>query len=217
VGLAESEVEPSHRPVVLVRGAGRTLAWSVDRVIDARELVLQDSSQMLRRAAGVAGTAFRSDGRVLFVLDPLSLDEVHRTTVAEGAAKLLRQRAQARRTRILVIDDAISVRKALSQLLQDAGFDVHAARDGFDALQWLEAERCDLVLTDLEMPNLNGLDFTRLMRQRPDSTQVPVVMITSRSTQKHRDAAQQAGVNLYLTKPYTDDDLLGHVRRLLKG
>jgi chemosensory pili system protein ChpA (sensor histidine kinase/response regulator) len=198
-------------------------------VVDTRELVLQDTGVLLRRARGVAGGAFRSNGQVLFVLDPDALDNAASRPVTAHAAARLRQVAQAKRQRVLVVDDAISVRKALVQLLQDAGFDAVGARDGFDALACVDGtdgnnraalaskQGFDLVVTDLEMPNLNGLDFTRLLRQNPAYGTVPVVMITSRSTQKHRDAATQAGVSLYLTKPYTDEALLVHVRGLLAG
>jgi chemotaxis protein histidine kinase CheA/ActR/RegA family two-component response regulator len=216
VGLPDTEAaDNTKRPVVLVRGAGRTVAISVDRVVDTRELVLQDTGALLRRARGVAGGAFRTDGQVLFVLDTEHLDSHAGRNVSAAAAAQLRQRAQVKRQRVLVVDDAISVRKALQQLLQDAGFDTAGARDGFDALQRLEKGSADIVITDLEMPNLNGLDLTRLLREQAAHATTPIVMITSRSTQKHREAAEAAGVNLYLTKPYTDADLLAQVRSLL--
>jgi chemotaxis protein histidine kinase CheA/CheY-like chemotaxis protein len=228
MGLDSQQDEAMHtadddlRPTVLVRGAGRTVALAVDRVVDTRELVLQDTGLLLRRARGVAGGAFRSNGQVLFVLDPDALDAASSRPVAAHAAARLRQVAQAKRQRVLVVDDAISVRKALVQLLQDAGFEAVGARDGFDALGCVDSSQnnaqkqgFDLVVTDLEMPNLNGLDFTRLLRQNPAYGKVPVVMITSRSTQKHREAAELAGVSLYLTKPYTDEALLAQVRGLL--
>jgi chemosensory pili system protein ChpA (sensor histidine kinase/response regulator) len=151
---------------------------------------------------------------VLFVLDTEQLDSTAGRNLSAGAAAQLRQRTQVKRHRVLVVDDAISVRKAVQQQLQDAGFDTLGARDGFDALQQLEKGSVDLVITDLEMPNLNGLDLTRLLREQAAYRTTPVVMITSRSTQKHREAAEAAGVNLYLTKPYIDVDLLAHVRRL---
>ena len=115
----------------------------------------------------------------------------------------------------MVVDDAISVRKAVSQLMGDAGYEVFTARDGFDALQQLQSTAVDVVLTDLEMPQLNGLDLTRQLRQATATQALPIVMITSRSTDKHRQAAQDAGVSHYLTKPYTDADLLGLVRKLM--
>jgi chemotaxis protein histidine kinase CheA len=205
------------RPVVLVSGEGSPVALRVDRVVDARELILQDVGELLRGARGVAGGALRSDGRVLFVLDVERLDAGSALALPQAAAAALRQRAQARRQRVLVVDDAISVRKAVSQLLEDAGYEVLTARDGFDALQQLQATPVDAVITDLEMPQLNGLELTRQLRQAPALQALPVVMITSRTTDKHRQAAQEAGVSHYLTKPYTDGELLALLRQLLAG
>jgi chemotaxis protein histidine kinase CheA/CheY-like chemotaxis protein len=215
LGLPAGDLSDEQRPLVLVRTPAGPLALSVDRVIDARELILQDLGALLRRARGVVGAALRSDGRALFVLDPAELSRQGERGVDAQAAARMRQRAQLRRRRVLVVDDAISVRKAVSQLLADAGYETEGARDGFDAIQALSRARFDLVLTDLEMPNLNGLELTRQLRGRPELAALPIVMITSRATDKHRQAALDAGVNLYLTKPYTDGELLGHVRQLL--
>lgn len=203
------------RPMVIVRGASEEVALRVDQVVDARELILQDVGGLLRRSRGVAGGALRSDGRVLFVLDLERLDAGAAQALPQAAAAALRQRAQARRQRVMVVDDAISVRKAVSQLMGDAGYEVFTARDGFDALQQLQSTAVDVVLTDLEMPQLNGLDLTRQLRQATATQALPIVMITSRSTDKHRQAAQEAGVSHYLTKPYADADLLGLVRKLM--
>jgi chemotaxis protein histidine kinase CheA/DNA-binding NarL/FixJ family response regulator len=219
LGLPDSGADPAQRPVVLVRGRGETLALSVDSVLDARELILQELGTLLAALPGLAGGALRSDGRVLFVLDLEPLQSRARRSLAPAAVQALAQRAQLRRQRVLVVDDAISVRKALGQLLQDAGYEVLTARDGFEALQTLERETVQAVLTDLEMPQLNGLELTQQLRRREQAAgaaPLPVVMITSRSTDKHRQAAQQAGVTQYLTKPYTDAALLQHLRGLLQ-
>ena len=212
---ASGASRPASPPAVLVRCGTGTVALAVDRVVDARELILQDVGTLLRRCRGVGGAALQPDGRVLFVLDPDRLESSSRDGIGQAAAAALRHRAQVQRRRVMVVDDAISVRKAVSQLMQDAGYEVLAARDGFDALQQLEHQAVDIVLTDLEMPNLNGLDLTRQLRLRPQLQATPIVMITSRSTAKHRDAALAAGVTRYLTKPYTDQELVGCVRSML--
>ena len=214
LGLPDSGAADGARPVVLVRAARGTVALQVDRVLDARSLVLQDLGTLLRRVRGAAAGALRPDGRPLFVLDPEAMEPVG-SRLDDGVRAALRRRATVQRQRVMVVDDALSVRKALLQLLGDAGYETDAARDGFEALQRLGGQRCDLVLTDLEMPNLNGLDLVRHLRQQAAWQALPVVMITSRTTDKHRDAALAAGVDLYLTKPYTDGELLGHVRALL--
>jgi chemotaxis protein histidine kinase CheA len=202
-------------PVVLVRVLDEVVALRVDAVIDARELILQDVGQMLWRVRGVGGGALRPDGRVMFVLDPDRLETGRGVTMSRAAVAQLRRRATAQRKRVLVVDDALSVRKALAQLLGDAGYHVEQARDGFEALDALQREAADIVLTDLEMPNLNGLDLTRRLRQQDGTRDTPVVMITSRSSDKHRASATAAGVTHYLTKPYTDNALLEKVRSLV--
>ena len=217
VRLPASDRLPQDRPTVLVRLSGAHVALSVDAVIDARELILQDVGSLLQQVPGVSAGALRADGRVLFVLDLEALDRAGKTVHAgvAGAEAALRRRSRPALRQILVVDDSLSVRKALAHLLQDAGFDVLQARDGFDALHQLDGQRVELVLTDLEMPNLNGLDLTRQLRGRADGARLPVLMITSRASDKHRQVALEAGVSDYLTKPYTDADLLQRVRRLL--
>jgi chemosensory pili system protein ChpA (sensor histidine kinase/response regulator) len=116
---------------------------------------------------------------------------------------------------VLVVDDALSVRNSLRQLVQDAGFRAETARDGAKAITALNEFRPDVVLTDLEMPNINGIRLTSHIRGREDLKDLPVVMITSRSQDKHRRLAEEAGVDAYITKPYNDRDLLQTIRRLV--
>ena len=104
----------------------------------------------------------------------------------------------------------------MEQLLQDSGYEVMLASDGFDALEKMNHKTPMLVITDLEMPNLNGLDLTRRIRAQPGQVALPIIMITSRASDKHRSMAELAGVSLYLTKPFIDTDFLGHVKQLLR-
>jgi chemosensory pili system protein ChpA (sensor histidine kinase/response regulator) len=202
------------KPCVLVHAASGTIALVVDAVIDARELILQDVGRLTRRIAGVVGGAMRGDGKPMFVLDVPALERAARSNVRVTASLALRRRLAVKKTRVLVVDDALSVRRSMEQLLEDAGYEVSSANDGFLALDSLRDKPPAIVLTDLEMPNLNGLDLTKRIREVPQFMGLPVIMITSRSSDKHRDMAIQAGVDLYLTKPYTDATLLDHVRRL---
>jgi chemotaxis protein histidine kinase CheA/ActR/RegA family two-component response regulator len=202
------------KPCVLARAATGTIALVVDAVIDARELILQDVGRLTRRIAGVVGGAMRGDGKPMFVLDVPALERAARSNVRVTASLALRKRLAVKKTRVLVVDDALSVRRSMEQLLEDAGYEVTSANDGFLALDSLRDKPPTIVLTDLEMPNLNGLDLTKRIRELPQFMGLPVIMITSRSSDKHRDMAMDAGVDLYLTKPYTDAALLDHVRRL---
>jgi chemotaxis protein histidine kinase CheA/ActR/RegA family two-component response regulator len=207
-------LQSAAQPAVLVRGVHGTIALVVNKVVEARELILQDVGRLTRRIAGVVGGAIQGDGRPLFLLDVPSLERAALSTVRLGASVALRRRLAVQRTRVLVVDDALSVRRSMQQLLEDAGYDVTTANDGFEALEHMRSNAPALVLTDLEMPNLNGLELTKRIREIPQWMGMPVVMITSRASDKHRDLATDAGVDLYLTKPYTDADLLSQVRRL---
>jgi CheY-like chemotaxis protein len=114
-----------------------------------------------------------------------------------------------------VVDDSVSVRRATELLMRDAGYDVATARDGLEALALFERVRPAVALVDLEMPRMNGLDLTRALRSDPKTAGLPIVMITSRFTQRHRDIAQVAGVSAFLTKPFSEELLLGTVTQLL--
>jgi chemosensory pili system protein ChpA (sensor histidine kinase/response regulator) len=200
--------------VVLARVGGRDLALEVDRILDSRELILQDIGRYLRRLRGVAGGAFRADGRLVFLLDLEALERAYASPVRRQAAERLRRRMQVQRKHVLVVDDALSVRQTLAQLLGDAGYEVTTARDGFEALDALIRRQADVVLTDLEMPNLDGLELTRRLRESRLWKTLPVVMLTSRATPKHVRSAEDAGVDVFLTKPYEEAELLAEVRRL---
>lgn len=215
LGLPSSDAGSGARPVVIARGAHGEVALEVDRIVDSRDLILQDIGRLLRRVRGVAGGAFRPDGRLLLLLDVEALEQASTSPVRREASAQLRRRMKLERKHVLVVDDAISVRQTLSQLLQDAGYEVSTARDGFDALDALIRRKADVVLTDLEMPNLNGLELTRRLRESRLWKDMPVVMITSRATHKHLRSAEEAGVDVFLTKPYADDELLAEVRRLV--
>lgn len=218
LGLPSTDAGGAARPVVLARAARGEVALEVDRIVDSRDLILQDIGRLLRRLRGVAGGALRPDGRVLFLLDLEALEQAATLPVRRQACTQPKRRLQeVERKHALVVDDAISVRQMLAQLLQDAGYDVTTARDGFDALDALIRRKADIVLTDLEMPNLDGLELTRRLRESRLWKELPVVMITSRATHRHLKRAEEAGVDVFLTKPYADDELLAEVRRLTAG
>ena len=199
---------------VLVNGADCPVALLVDAVLDSRELILQSIGQLTRRIRGVVAGALRADGKPLFLIDVAELERAARSSVQLVSSSALRRRLAVERTRILIVDDALSVRRSMQQLLGDAGYDVATASDGFEAIEQLRLKRPSLVLTDLEMPNLNGLELSRRVREVPQWASLPIVMITSRAGDKHRQIAADAGVDVYLTKPYLDADLLNHVRTL---
>ena len=199
---------------VIVQGANGPVALLADAVIDSRELILQGIGKLARRIRGVVGGALRADGKPLFLIDVAELERSASSSVQMVSSSALRRRLQIERTRVLVVDDALSVRRSMQQLLGDAGYDVATAADGFEAIEQIRLKMPSVMLTDLEMPNLNGLELTRRVREIQQWAGMPIVMITSRAGDKHRNIADEAGVDVYLTKPYLDADLLAHVRNL---
>jgi chemosensory pili system protein ChpA (sensor histidine kinase/response regulator) len=148
------------------------------------------------------------------VIPLLDISELLRSPQERSQRSVAEARAQAaglRRARALVVDDSLSVRRAIASMLEDHGYEVVLARDGLEAIKSLEAVRPDVLLTDLEMPNMNGLELTAHVRSRPEFADLTIIMITSRSMDKHRRQAMSAGVNAYLNKPYSEHELLQHV------
>jgi chemosensory pili system protein ChpA (sensor histidine kinase/response regulator) len=115
----------------------------------------------------------------------------------------------------MIVDDSLTVRRLTSRLLERAGYRVVTAKDGQDALERLQDELPDVILLDIEMPRMDGFEFTRHARADSRSAGIPIIMITSRTAEKHRTHAYELGVNAYLGKPYQEDELLGEMRALL--
>jgi chemotaxis protein histidine kinase CheA len=201
---------------VIVHIDERTHALAVERLLDARELLVKSPGRYARHVRGVAGLSLLGDGSIAVNLDLVHLlaNGARHAIVRDetAAAPLVAERLLPS---VLIVDDALSVRNSLLQMVQDAGFNAKTARDGIEAIDALKNFRPDVVLTDLEMPNLNGIELTSHIRGREDLKSLPVIMITSRSQDKHRRMAEQAGVNAYFTKPYNDGELLQAIRSSL--
>jgi chemosensory pili system protein ChpA (sensor histidine kinase/response regulator) len=201
-------------PKVLISTAEGTKAVLVESIIESRSVMVKTMGKFLTRVHGVSGVTILGDGTLVPLLNVPELLASPLEFTAAAADLAASARLQARR--ILVVDDSLSVRKALMQLLQDEAFEVRGAGDGMEAIRAIESFMPHLVCTDLEMPNMNGLELTQHLRLQQPSRHLPIIMITSRSMDKHRDQAMQAGVDFYLTKPYTDADLLRHVHQALR-
>ncbi len=199
--------------VMLVNIDQEIIAVSVDRLLASGELVVKNLGKYVKSVPGVAGVSVLGDGSVVPVLD---LAALLRRPVAEIARAPSAPIDAAPRARsVLIVDDSLSVRRALAGLLEDAGYDAHTARDGLEAIKVLEEHPPDMVLADLEMPRLNGLELTQFLRADARLGEVPIIMITSRGTGKHRRGAEAAGVDVYMNKPVSDEELLACIDRLL--
>jgi CheY-like chemotaxis protein len=208
---------PERRALVIVDSDAGPIGVLVDAVLDANELVTRPAGRYVKRIAGVSGIGLSGDGSIIPLLDIAELARSPREHALRAAAEARSQAQNVRRSRILVVDDSLSVRRAVGTLLEDQGYDVTLARDGLEAVKAIDVARPDVVLTDLEMPNMNGLELTAHLRSKSAFAELPVIMITSRSMDKHRRQAMSVGVNVYLTKPYTDLELLQHVASAVTG
>lgn len=202
-------------PKVLIHTMSGVVAILVERLLDSRSVMVKSLGKYLPRVHGISGVTLLGDGTVVPLLNiPELLAEPLEVT---AAAAELAAAARLRARRILVVDDSLSVRKGLVQLLQDAGFEVRGAGDGMDAIRVMESFKPHLVCTDMEMPNMNGLELAQHLRLDESTRNLPIIMITSRSMEKHRTQALKAGVDVYLTKPYTEAELLQHIQRIMQG
>ena len=208
---------PERRNLVLVEGETGPVGVLVDAVLDANELVTRPTGRYLKRIPGVAGIGLLGNGSVIPLLDVAELARSPNDHALRAAAEAQSHARVQRRSRVLVVDDSMSVRRAVATLLEDQGYEIVQARDGLEAVKSMESARPDLLLTDLEMPNMNGLELIAHVRSRSELASLPVIMITSRSMDKHRRQALTSGVDVYLTKPYTDQELLQHVANAVTG
>jgi chemotaxis protein histidine kinase CheA/ActR/RegA family two-component response regulator len=215
-GLA-APTTPERRNLVIVDTDTGPIGVLVDAILDANELVTRPAGRHLKRIPGVTGIGLTGDGSLIPLLDVAELARSPQENSLRAAAQARSQAQNIRRSRVLVVDDSLSVRRAVGTLLEDQGYDVTLARDGLEAVKAMDVARPDVVLTDLEMPNMNGLELTTHMRSKSALAGLPVIMITSRSMDKHRRQAMSVGVNVYLTKPYTDLELLQHVASAVTG
>jgi chemotaxis protein histidine kinase CheA/ActR/RegA family two-component response regulator len=204
------------RTAILYNTESGTTAVMVEKILGSDDFVVKGLGDYVPGIPGVLGATLLGDGTVAPVLDIAELLR-HPQFLSDNAARYTRGKiARVKLPVALVVDDSLSARRSLAQFMQDAGFEVRQARDGMEAMDIILAHKPDLLLSDLEMPRMNGLELTGHVRANPDTADIPVIMITSRAAAKHRDEALAAGVNVYLTKPYAEDELLEEVHNLVR-
>jgi chemosensory pili system protein ChpA (sensor histidine kinase/response regulator) len=226
------EAQTKHYPVAIFRSAGQRLALHVDEVLGNREVVVKNLGPQLARLPGLAGMSVLASGAVVLIYNPVALATVYgmqarslqvnpnassagesigaAATVAASTAEVPAGAQQL--PLVLVVDDSITVRRVTQRLLKREGFRVVTANDGLDALEKLAHEKPDVVLSDIEMPRMDGFDLARNIRADANLADLPIIMITSRIAEKHREHAMALGVNNYLGKPYSEEVLLGLLR-----
>ncbi len=200
-------------PVVIVRSASLRVAIHVDAVSRNQEVVVKNVGPQVARVPGVGGATVLGNGEIVLILNPARLAQavLGDLWLERAAPGLPRAPLAEAPPAVLVVDDSLTVRKATQRLLAREGYDVMLAKDGVDALRQLQERQPDVMLVDIEMPRMDGFDLTRHVRADERLRELPIVMITSRTADKHRNFAMSLGVNAYLGKPYRDDELLGQV------
>ncbi len=200
------------RPVLVLQGAGERIALQVDEVLGNREVVIKNLGPQLARVPGIAGATVLGTGDIVLILNPLALG---RNAGSPTAAVLADQPAPVQRPTLMVVDDSLTVRRVTQRLLEREGYRVALAKDGVDALEQLPEVRPDLMLVDIEMPRMDGFDLVRHVRGDAATATLPIIMITSRTADKHRNVALGLGVDAYFGKPFQEPVLLGAIAGLL--
>ena len=221
IGHAPAKAAESlQMPLLLARSGELRAAIAVDQVLGSREIVVKPVGPQVSSLPGIFGATVMGDGSVVVILDVLPLVRRHLSHV-DSAETLLEPRAAvrpvARVPLVMVVDDSITMRKVSSRVLERQNYEVLTAKDGIDALEKLAERVPDVMLLDIEMPRMDGYELATHMRNDARLRHIPIIMITSRSGEKHRQRAFEIGVNRYLGKPYQEAELLRNVGELLSG
>ncbi|BBI98398.1 hypothetical protein FGKAn22_00910 [Ferrigenium kumadai] len=188
--------------VLLLRSGEQRLALHIDELQGSHEAVVKNAGPQLARLEWIAGATVLGSGAVTLILNPVRLVQ-RNGEAAKAGSDFPRSRPL-----VMVVDDSLTVRKVTTHLLKRAGYQVATAKDGVDALEQLVEIRPSVMLLDIEMPRMDGFELTRQLRRDPTTQNLPIIMITSRAADKHRDHALQLGANAYLGKPYQEEELL---------
>lgn len=204
-------------PLLLVRSGDHRMALHVEGLMGSREVVVKPVGPQMSKARGVAGATILGDGRVVLILDIPGLVRVSSSLhlVYDDAPEP--EPEEARALTVMVVDDSITIRKVTARMLERNNFEVVTAKDGVEAVSELQDTIPDLMLLDIEMPRMDGYELATHMRNDKRLKNVPIIMITSRTGEKHRKRAFDIGVNRYLGKPYQESDLLENITALLKS
>jgi len=203
-------------PVLLLRSGTYHIALHVDEILGNREVVVKRIGQQLTLVPGIVGATVLGDGKIMLIINPVQL--ANRAVLAAGTVHVnaVPAATESLTRTILVVDDSLTMRKVLSRLLTREGYRVITAKDGMDALQILQEEIPDAVVLDIEMPRMDGFELARNIRDDQRTADLPLVVVSSRTAEKHRNLADEIGINVYLGKPVQDEELLSNLSKLLE-
>ncbi|MDR1461927.1 MAG: Hpt domain-containing protein [Azoarcus sp.] len=198
--------------VLLLHSGSQTLALHVDALRGHQEIIVKNAGPQLARIVGMSGATVLGNGEIVLIINPVAMvsrEIIYGQTVGDEKSLPPVQLPPPHEPTVMVVDDSLTVRKITSRMLEREGYRVVTAKDGVDAIESLIDNIPDVILSDIEMPRMDGFDFVRNIRADARLKDVPVIMITSRLADKHRDYAMEIGANYYLGKPYQEEELLG--------
>lgn len=204
--------EAHQLPVLFIDSGEEAVAFHVDRILNRLEIIVKNVNRQVLNIPGISGATILGDASVVPVLELMDLARRIGSIVPYKEEEILEESTEKR---ILVVDDSVTMRKVSTRLLERNHFIVETAKDGLDAIDVLQHFKPDLIMLDIEMPRMDGFEFAAHVRQNSDVPNVPIVMVTSRTGDKHRERAGQIGVQGYLGKPYREDILMETLNSLL--
>lgn len=216
--LSKQKVEPSPNEfgnmVAEFAQNDRHLYVYIDKLTGRDAVVLKSLKYPLNKIDGLIGVAYLGEGRLNPMLNPFTLvnkKRQYKNTEPAQTEKIVEETIEEQKIKVMVVDDSSTVRKVTSNLLKNKNMEVFLAKDGVDALEQLQNITPDIMLIDLEMPRMNGFELTENVRKDKKLCHIPIVMITSRTADKHQETAKEKGINAYLGKPYQDYELLTQI------
>lgn len=215
LGQHLTKVESNKMPAVVLNSGGRRAAFLVDRLMDEQEVVLKSLGNQLKRVKNVAGSTVLGDGRLAIILDP---NDLVKSVQGAGSRFVFRER-RARdlvKKRILVVDDSITTRTLEKNILESAGYHVTIATNGVEAYQKLSEGTFDMIVSDVEMPLMNGFEFAQRVRRESKFAEIPFILCTSLESEKDKRRGIEVGANAYIVKgSFDQSNLLETIEKLL--
>ena len=210
---SEVIVENNQIPLVMIRSGDKGVALRVDNILGSREVVVKTVGTQISSVPGIYGATILGDGNVVLILDiiPLSRSYLEKLANLDESDYVVEEIEVEKDPIIMIVDDSITMRKVGERVLRRNNYDVLTAKDGLDALDLLKETIPDVMLLDIEMPRMDGYELAIEMKKDEKYANIPIIMITSRTGEKHRQKAMDLGVDRYLGKPYQEADLLSNI------
>jgi len=226
VGKLPKKEETFRHPTLILAMAEKKIALMVEDIVGREEIVVKSLGDYLRGVKMFSGATISGEGNVRLILNVSTLfgEEAAGATkatftpaIGREAVAATPEEASLRKPKVLVVDDSISIRKYVQRFLDRTGYEVEVAPDGMEALNIMSRIKFDAVITDLEMPVMHGYDLIAEMKRTPALQNLPVIVLTSRAGEKHRQKAIDMGAQDYLVKPFEEQEMLGALKKLLSG